>query len=142
MRAAVYERTGQAAEVLRVADVQRPELGAGEVRVRIHVSGVNPTDWKARSGATPRPIDEFQIPGQDGAGVIDAVGEGVDPGRAGQRVWVWMAAAGRRWGTAAEWTVLPAERAVRLPDGISMDLGASLGVPAMTAHRCLFADGP
>ena len=142
MRAAVYERTGQAAEVLRVADVQRPEPGAGEVRVRIHVSGVNPTDWKARSGATPRPIDEFQIPGQDGAGVIDAVGEGVDPGRAGQRVWVWMAAAGRRWGTAAEWTVLPAERAVRLPDGISMDLGASLGVPAMTAHRCLFADGP
>src|SRR5204863_3602539 len=67
---------------------------------------------------------------------------GVDPGRVGQRVWVWMAAAGRRWGTAAEWTVLPAERAVRLPDGTSMELAASLGVPAMTAHRCLFADGP
>jgi NADPH2:quinone reductase len=142
MRAAVYERTGPAPEVLRVADVERPEPGAGEVRVRIHVSGVNPTDWKARAGATPRPIDRFQIPGQDGAGVIDAVGEGVDPGRVGERVWLWMAAAGRRWGTAAEWTVLPAERAVRLPDGISMDLGASLGVPAMTAHRCLFADGP
>jgi NADPH:quinone reductase len=142
MRAAVYDRTGPAGEVLRIADVPRPEPGPGEVRVRIHVSGVNPTDWKSRAGATPRPIEEFQIPNQDGAGVIDAVGEGVDPERVGQRVWVWMAAAGRRWGTAAEWTVLPGERAVPLPDGISLDLGASLGVPAMTAYRCLFADGP
>jgi NADPH2:quinone reductase len=142
MRAAVYDRRGPAAEVLRITDVPRPEPGAGEVRVRIQASGVNPTDWKSRAGATPRPIDEFQIPNQDGAGVIDAVGEGVDPARVGQRVWVWMAAAGRRWGTAAEWTVLPAERAVRLPDGISMEFGASLGVPAITAHRCLFADGP
>lgn len=142
MRAAVYERTGPAGQVLRIADVPRPEPGPGEVRVRIHVSGVNPTDWKSRAGATPRPITEFQIPNHDGAGVIDAVGEGVDPGRVGQRVWVWMAAAGRRWGTAAEWTVLPEERAVRLPDGTSLDLGASLGVPAMTAYRALFADGP
>lgn len=142
MRAAVYDRRGPAAEVLRITDVPRPEPGAGEVRVRIQASGVNPTDWKSRAGATARPIDEFQIPNQDGAGVIDAVGEGVDPARVGQRVWVWMAAAGRRWGTAAEWTVLPAERAVRLPDGISMEFGASLGVPAITAHRCLFADGP
>lgn len=142
MRAAVYDRRGPAAEVLRITDVPRPEPGAGEVRVRIQASGVNPTDWKSRAGATARPIDEFQIPNQDGAGVIDAVGEGVDPTRVGQRVWVWMAAAGRRWGTAAEWTVLPAERAVRLPDGISMEFGASLGVPAITAHRCLFADGP
>jgi NADPH2:quinone reductase len=142
MKAAVYERSGPAAEVLRITDVPQPEPGAGEVRVRIQASGVNPTDWKSRAGATPRPIDEFQVPNQDGAGVIDAVGEGVDPGRVGQRVWVWMAAAGRRWGTAAEWTVVPAERAVRLPDGISMEFGASLGVPAITAHRCLFADGP
>ena len=101
MKAAVYERSGPAAEVLRVTDVPRPEPGAGEVRVRIQASGVNPTDWKSRAGATPRPIDEFQVPNQDGAGVIDAVGDGVDPGRMGQRVWVWMAAAGRRWGTAA-----------------------------------------
>jgi NADPH:quinone reductase len=142
MRAAVYDRRGPAAEVLRITDVPRPEPGAGEVRVRMQASGVNPTDWKSRAGATPRPIDEFQIPHQDGAGVIDAVGEGVDPARVGQRVWLWMAAAGRRWGTAAEWTVVPAERAVRLPDGISMEFGASLGVPAITAHRCLFADGP
>jgi len=128
--------------VLRVEDVDRPEPGPGEVRVRVHVSGVNPTDCKGRSGATPRPIDGFQIPHHDGAGVIDAVGAGVRPGRVGQRVWVWFAAAGQRWGTAAEWTVVPERRAVPLPDGASLELGASLGVPAMTAHRCLFADGP
>jgi NADPH:quinone reductase len=141
MRAAVYDRLGPAREVLRIAEVDRPEPGPGQVRVRLQVSGVNPTDWKSRSGATARSIDGFQIPNQDGAGVVDAVGDGVDPGRVGQRVWVWLAAAGQPWGTAAEWTVVPSERAVPLPDGASMDLGASLGVPAMTAHRCLFADG-
>src|SRR5579875_936881 len=113
MRAAIYDRRGPARDVLRIADVDRPEPGPGQVRVRVHVSGVNPTDWKSRAGATPRPIDGFQIPNQDGAGVVDAVGEGVDPGRVGERVWVWMAAAGQPW-----------------------------GAPAMTAHRCLFADGP
>jgi NADPH:quinone reductase len=142
MKAAVYRRNGPASEVLQVQEVDRPEPGPGEVRVRVHVSGVNPTDWKSRAGATPRPIDGFQIPNQDGAGVIDAVGQGVDPGRVGERVWIWFAAGGQRWGTAAEWSVLPQERAVPLPDGVSMDLGASLGVPALTAHRCLFADGP
>jgi NADPH2:quinone reductase len=142
MRAALYDSHGSASDVLRVAEIDRPEPGAGEVRVRIEVSGVNPTDWKARSGATPRPIGEFQIPHQDGAGVIDAVGVGVDRGREGQRVWVWLAAAGQPWGTAAEWCVVPADQAVPLPDGVSAELGASLGVPAMTAHRCLFADGP
>lgn len=142
MRAALYDRAGPSAEVLRVTDIDRPEPGPGEVLVKISYSGVNPTDWKSRSGATPRPIDGFQIPHQDGAGVIDAVGDGVDPGRAGQRVWLWMAAAGRRWGTAAEWTVVPAGRAVPLPGNASFELGASLGVPAMTAHRCLLADGP
>ncbi|MHB8331220.1 MAG: NADPH:quinone reductase [Candidatus Dormibacteria bacterium] len=141
MKAAVYEQQGAAAEVLRVADVPRPEPGPGEVRVRLRFSGINPTDWKARSGATPRPVDGFQIPHHDGAGTIDAVGAGVDPSRLGERVWVWMAAAGRRWGTAAEWTVTPDRQAVRLPDGASLELGASLGVPALTAHRCLFADG-
>ena len=142
MRAALYDRAGPSAEVLRVTDIDRPEPGPGEVLVKIACSGVNPTDWKSRSGATPRPIDGFQIPHQDGAGVIDAVGDGVDPGRVGQRVWLWMAAAGRRWGTAAEWTVVPANRAVPLPGNASFELGASLGVPAMTAHRCLLADGP
>jgi len=142
MRAAIYTRMGKARDVLRVTEVDRPEPGPGQVRVRIHVSGVNPTDWKSRAGATPRPIDGFQIPNQDGAGVIDAVGEGVAAARVGERVWVLRAADGQPWGTAAEWTVVPAERAVPLPDGASFALGASLGVPAMTAHRCLFADGP
>ena len=141
MKAALYDRYGPAGEVLRIEDVERPEPGPGEVRVRVEFSGVNPTDWKSRSGATPRPIDGFQIPHHDGAGVIDAVGADVDPGRVGQRVWLWMAAAGRPWGTAAEWTVVPVYAAVPLPDGVSAELGASLGVPALTAHRCLFADG-
>ncbi len=142
MRAASYDRYGPAAEVLEVRDVERPAPGPGEVLVRVALSGVNPTDWKSRGGSTPRPIDGFQIPHHDGAGVIEAVGEGVDPARAGQRVWLWLAAAGRRWGTAAEWSVVPEDQAVPLPDGASDELGASLGVPAMTAHWCVFADGP
>jgi NADPH2:quinone reductase len=142
VKAALYDRYGPAAEVLRVTEVDRPEPGPGEVRVKVALSGLNPTDYKSRSGATPRPIDGFQIPQHDGAGVIDAVGEGVDPGRTGQRVWLWFAAFGRRWGTAAEWTVVPERQAVPLPAGASDELAASLGVPAMTAHRCLFADGP
>jgi NADPH:quinone reductase len=142
VKAALYDAYGPAAEVLRVEEVERPEPGPGEVRVKVEVSALNPTDYKSRSGATPRPIDGFQIPQHDGAGVIDAVGDGVDPARLGQRVWLWFAAFGRRWGTAAEWTVVPERQAVPLPDGVSMELGASLGVPAMTAHRCLFADGP
>jgi NADPH:quinone reductase len=141
MKAAVFEQYGPAADVLRVTEVETPEPGPGEVRVRMRLSGINPTDWKSRSGATPRPIDGFQIPHLDGSGVIDAVGAEVDASRIGQRVWVWMAAAGRRWGTAAQWSVLPARQAVPLPDGTSDELAASLGVPAITAHRCLVADG-
>src|SRR5690348_16906513 len=106
MRAALFDRHGAAREVLRVEDLERPEPGPGEMRVKVELSGINPTDWKSRSGATPRPMDGFQIPHHDGAGVIDAVGVGVDPGRIGQRVWLWQAAHGRRWGTAAEWTVV------------------------------------
>src|SRR5450755_4216882 len=100
MRAALYDQYGPARDVLRVEDIERPEPGPGEVRVKIEASGVNPTDWKSRGGSTPRPIDGFQIPQHDGAGVIDAIGAGVDSGRNGQRVWIWLAAAGRRWGTA------------------------------------------
>ena len=142
MRAALYRGTGKAAEVLHVEEVDRPEPGPGEVLVRVHASGINPTDYKARSGAVPRPIDDFQIPHQDGAGVIEAVGPGVDPGRVGQHVWLFLAAADRRWGTAAEWTVVPERQAGTLPDGASFELGAALGVPAMTAHHCLFSDSP
>jgi NADPH:quinone reductase len=142
MKAALYERLGPAAEALRVTEIDRPEPGPGEVRVRMKLSGVNPTDWKSRSGATPRPVDGFQIPHHDGAGEIDAVGAGVDARRVGERVWTWKAAAGSRFGTAAQWCVLPAPQAVRLPDDVSLELGACLGVPALTAYRCLFADGP
>jgi NADPH:quinone reductase len=142
VKAALYESNGPAAEVLRIADIDMPEPGPGEVRVRMQLSGVNPTDWKSRGGLTSRPVDGFQVPHHDGAGVIDAVGDGVDAGRIGQRVWTWMAAAGRRWGTAAQWSVLPSRQAVALPGNASAELGACLGVPAITAHRCLFADGP
>ena len=142
MKAARYETTGPARDVLTVSETERPEPGPGEVRVRVHASGINPTDVKARSGAVPRPIDGFQIPHHDGAGVIDKVGEGVDPARKGQRVWLYFAANGRRWGTVAEWTVVPEQQAVPLPRRASMELGASMGVPALTAHRCVFADGP
>ena len=142
MKAARYEKTGPARDVLTLATVDRPEPGPGQVRVRIHASGINPTDVKARSGAVPRPIDGFQIPHQDGAGVIDKVGAGVDPARVGQRVWLYFAAFGSRWGTAAEWTVVPEQRAVPLPRAASMELGATMGVPGLTAHRCVFADGP
>ena len=142
MLAARYERTGSA-DVIQVGEVDVPVPRPGEVRVRIRVSGVNPTDFKARSGGAGHTLPSpFQIPHQDGAGVIDAVGDGVDPARVGERVWVYFAAWRRPWGTAAQWTVVPSEHAVALPDGASDDLGASLGIPALTAHRCLFADGP
>jgi len=143
VKTARYSATGAARDVLETAEVPRPEPGAGEVRVRVAVSGVNPTDCKRRAGITPVPVpDGGQIPHHDGAGVIDAVGAGVDGSRIGERVWVWMAAQGRRWGTAAQWTVVPGAQAVPLPARASFDLGAMLGIPAMTAHRCLFADGP
>jgi NADPH:quinone reductase len=142
MKAALYRDMGQAADVFKVEEVDRPEPGPGEVLVRVHASGINPTDYKARSGAVPRPMTEFQVPHQDGAGVIEAVGAGVDAARVGERVWLWLTAVGSCWGTAAEWTVLPARQAVALPDGVPFEVGASLGVPALTAHVCLFADGP
>ncbi|MFF4341967.1 NADPH:quinone reductase [Kitasatospora sp. NPDC001540] len=143
MKAIVHHDHGTP-DVLRLVDREPPEPGPGEVRVRIAVSGVNPTDWQARSGAGhPRPFPEV-VPHHDGAGTVDAVGEGVGRGRVGERVWVFMAAAGRPTGTAAEYTVVPADQAVPLPDAAGFDLGASLGVPALTAHRALTVaeDGP
>jgi NADPH2:quinone reductase len=116
-----------------------PEPGPGEVRVAVHVSGVNPTDWKARRGSGgdgQLPFPEV-VPNQDGAGTVDAVGHGVDPSRVGERVWLWEAAWQRADGTAQEYVVLPERQAVRLHDGVSFDAGASLGIPALTAHRCL-----
>lgn len=141
MRAARYERTGPASDVIRVEEVERPDPGPGQVRVRVAVSGVNPTDWKMRAGATGGDPDGWRIPHQDGAGTIDAVGAGVDPSREGERVWVLMAAHSSRYGTAAQWCVVPEAQAVPLPDSADFDLGAQLGVPAVTAAHCLFADG-
>ena len=139
MRAALYRQTGPSS-VLSVEELAVPEPGAGEVRVRVAFSGVNPTDWKSRSGATGGgPLAHgFQVPHQDGAGEVDAIGPGVSELRVGQRVWVYLAAAfGNCWGTAAEYCVVPAERALPLPDGATFELGASLGVPAVTAAHCL-----
>jgi NADPH2:quinone reductase len=126
--------------VLRLVDRAIAEPGPGEVRVRVHVSGVNPTDWKARDGGgRPAPFPEA-VPNQDGAGVIDAVGPGVDAARVGERVWIWEAAWQRADGTAQEYVVLPSVQAVGLPDSASFELGASLGIPFLTAHRCLTAN--
>ncbi|GAA2142827.1 NADPH:quinone reductase [Actinomadura napierensis] len=141
MKAIIYRDNG-GPDVLQLVDRDLPAPCPGEVRVRVAVSGVNPADWQARSG-TAMAFPEV-TPHLDGAGVIDAVGEGVDQGRVGRRVWLFMAAAGRPTGTAAEFTVVPAERAVPLPDGVGFEAGASLGVPALTAHRALTVaeDGP
>ncbi|MCF3965207.1 NADPH:quinone reductase [Streptomyces fuscigenes] len=141
MKAVLYERNGSARDVLRVEDIDRPEPGPGQVRVKVTLSGINPTDVKTRAGVTARAIDGFQVPHQDGAGVVDAVGAGVDASRVGQRVWLWFAAYGNRYGSAAEYCVLPADHAVPLPEGAGDELGACLGIPALTAHRCLFTDG-
>ena len=144
MKAAWYDTKGPAAQVLRVGELPDPEPLAGEVRVRVHVSAVNPSDAKARGGARGNVAMPFPriVPHQDGAGVIDRVGAGVDPGRIGERVWVYEATLGRASGTAAQFSVVPAHKAVRLPDDVSFEVGACLGIPAMTAHRCVFADGP
>jgi NADPH2:quinone reductase len=138
MRAVVYSQRG-GPEVLRLVERANPEAGPGDVRVRVHVSGVNPTDWKSRRGGRepePLPFPEV-VPNQDGAGTIDAVGEGVARDRVGERVWLWEAAWQRADGTAQELVVLPERQAVPLPDEVSFDAGASMGIPALTAHRCL-----
>ncbi|MGQ7295841.1 NADPH:quinone reductase [Quadrisphaera sp. KR29] len=134
MRAVVYERAG-GPEVLQLVEREVPEPGPGEARVRVAFSGVNPTDWKGR--ATTAPPAGWQVPGQDGAGVVDAVGPGVDAALVGRRVWVWEAAWRRPWGTAAEQVLVPASHVVPLPDHAPFELGAALGIPFLTAHRCL-----
>jgi NADPH2:quinone reductase len=134
MRAVVYGQAG-GSDVLRIVERPEPSPGPGEVRVRMKISGVNPTDWKARQGGPGRFAEV--VPNQDGAGVIDAVADGVPEERIGERVWVWEAAWQRSDGTAQELVVLPARQAVYLPDEASFEVGASLGIPALTAHRCL-----
>lgn len=148
LRAVVYERVGDP-EVLHLIDRPDPIPGPGEVLVRVAFSGVNPTDWKTRRGPGPdQPPTELpfpqMVPNQDGSGTIVGVGEGVARDRIGQRVWLWEAAWQRADGTAQELVALPSGRAVPLPEGASLELGASLGIPSLTAHRCLTVseDGP
>jgi NADPH2:quinone reductase len=136
MKAIVYSTPGDSS-VLSLVNRDVPEPVAGEVRVRLAVSGVNPTDWKARASVRRPLVADEVTPNQDGAGTVDAVGDGVDGLTVGDRVWIFLAAHERPTGTAAEYAVIPAARAVRLADDASFELGASLGVPAMTAHRAL-----
>jgi NADPH2:quinone reductase len=137
MRAAYYESNGPARKVLQLGDVETPQTGRGEVRVRLLTSGVNPSDVKSRAGLTRKIAFPRVIPHSDGAGEIDAVGEGVSPTRVGERVWVWNGQWRRPFGTAAEWIVLPSEQAVALPANVTMDAGACLGIPAYTGYQAV-----
>ncbi|HVD86500.1 MAG TPA: NADPH:quinone reductase [Solirubrobacterales bacterium] len=142
MIAAQYPTTGPQSGILQIVDLEKPEPAPGEVLAKVCFSGVNPTDWKSRgssgftAGAHP-----LVVPNQDGSGEIEAVGAGVDPARVGERVWIWQAQWQRPQGTAAQWIAVPDEHAISLPAGVSFELGAGLGIPAMTAHHCLFCDG-
>ncbi|MGH8176433.1 MAG: NADPH:quinone reductase [Steroidobacter sp.] len=142
MRAALYERTGSPHEVLYISDVPAPAPGPGEVRIKMAWSGVNPSDVKSRAGARTRVLPFPRIiPHSDGAGVIDDVGSGVPRERIGERVWTWNAAWGRAFGTAAEYVALPASQAVVLPANVDLEVGACLGIPALTAYHAVNVDG-
>jgi NADPH:quinone reductase len=142
MKAAWYERNGAAREVLQVGALPNPAPSPGEVLVRVHVSGANPSDVKSRAGARGGMAFPRIVPHSDGAGVIEAVGPGGDKARIGERVWLWNGQWRRPLGTAAERIAVPSEQAVTLPAGVSFEAGACLGIPAMTAEACLFSDGP
>lgn len=142
MHAAFYERTGPAEDVLVLGEMADPVAGAGEVRVTMQWSGINPSDVKARSGARGPALPFTRIvPHSDGMGVIDAVGPGVDPTRIGQRVWLWNAGWDRPFGTAAEFISLPQQQAVALPGNVPGEVGACLGIPALTALHAVLTDG-
>jgi NADPH2:quinone reductase len=137
MKAAFYSRQGPASEVLQIGELPTPEPARGEVRVRLHTSGVNPSDWKVRRGGFGRGLlAPLIIPHSDGAGIIDAVGPGT-PNRVGERVWIWNGQWKRPHGTAAQYIVVPTAQAVHLPDGLGYEEGASLGIPAMTAGQAV-----
>ena len=143
MQAAWFESFGAASDVLIVGEQDKPVPATGEVLIRLYASGVNPSDVKKRAGAFPNLLDDgIVVPHSDGAGVIEAVGEGVSSERVGERVWVYQAQYGRQLGAAAEYVALDSHRAAHLPDNCSFEVGACMGIPVMTAHRCVFADGP
>jgi len=142
MRAVWFEEFGAARNVLQVGERETPSVRAGEVLVRLASSAVNPSDVKKRAGSFPNLLDAgFVIPNSDGAGVIEAVGDGVSKSRVGERVWVYQAQYARRFGTAAEYVAIDSARTPSLPEDASFEVGACLGIPVMTAHRCVFADG-
>jgi NADPH2:quinone reductase len=142
MRAAWFTEFGAAKDVLRVSELDRPQPGPGQVLVRLRTSGVNPSDVKKRAGSFPELLDQGPvIPNSDGAGVIEAVGAGVTDRRPGERVWIYQAQYARRFGTAAEYVAIDSVRAPNLSDKVGFEVGACLGIPAMTAHRCVFAEG-
>jgi NADPH:quinone reductase-like Zn-dependent oxidoreductase len=142
MRAAWFEEFGAAKDVLKLGEIEAPAPGPGEVLVRLYASGINPSDVKKRAGSFPDLLDGgFVIPDSDGAGVIEAVGEDVDKSRVGERVWVFQAQYARRFGTAAEYVAISSNCAPRLSSKAEFDVGACLGIPVMTAHRAVFADG-
>jgi NADPH:quinone reductase len=141
--AAWYDRQGPAAEVLQVGELPAADPGAGEVRVRLTLSGISPGDVKKRQAWLGSPMAFPRIvPHSDGAGVIEAVGPGVPATRVGERVWVYGAQSYRPYGTSAQSTVVPDGLAVGLPDGVTDQVGACLGIPGITAHRAVFGDGP
>lgn len=142
MRAAWYEQQGPAEQVLRVGSMPDPSPEPGDVRIRISASAINPGDIRKRQDAFGYGMPYPRIiPHSDGAGTIDLVGAGVSPDRIGQRVWCYGAQSYRPFGTAAEYTVVPSSQAVALPDTVSFEQGACLGIPAITAHRSVHAAG-
>ncbi|WP_299154614.1 NADPH:quinone reductase [uncultured Tateyamaria sp.] len=144
MKAISYSAFGPASQVLHLVDMRKPEPAAGEVRVALHFSGVNPSDVKARSGSRPgvtKPAFDQIVPHSDGSGVIEAVGAGVSDTRIGERVWIWNGQWQRPLGTAATHITLPAEQAVPLPEDVSMETGAVLGIPGLTAAHAVFGTG-
>jgi len=142
MQAVWYNKFGSAENVLEVGEYQTPEPAQGEVKVRIHASGVNPSDTKKRLGANPALLNNGPvIPNSDGSGEIVALGEGVNNRNIGERVWIYNAQFGRQEGTSAQYVCFPSNQAVWMPDNASYEIGAMMGIPAMTAHRCVCADG-
>ncbi len=144
MKAVTYSAFGAAGDVVKVVELEAPVVGAGEVLVRVAFSGVNPSDVKSRAGTRPgvtKPAFDVIIPHSDGAGVIEAVGEGVSSARIGERVWIWNGQWQRAFGTGGEMIALPEAQAVALPEGVSLETGAVLGIPGLTAAHCVFANG-
>ena len=143
MKVVWYNSFGKANDVLIHGEQEAVQPGNGEVLVKLKSSAVNPSDVKKRMGASPTLLNQgYVIPNSDGAGVIEAIGEGVDQRRLGERVWVYNGQHGRRMGTSAEYITLPQEQAAFLPGEADFKVGACMGIPAMTAHRCVMADGP